>query len=84
MKNEKKRQPGFLPAEITGEAVIQIIGNSEITVDGFKGIEDYTENEVVFRAGSFVLAVIGESLAIRYLSIHTIVVSGYICSVEYR
>ncbi len=84
MKNENKRQHSFLPAEISGEAVVQLLGNSEITVDGFKGIEDYTENEVVFRAGSFVLAVSGDALVIKFLSIHTIVIGGHIRSVEYR
>ncbi|MBQ1389425.1 MAG: YabP/YqfC family sporulation protein [Clostridia bacterium] len=73
-----------IPAEIAGEAVIQIIGNREITVDGFKGIEEYTDNEVVFHAGSFMLTVCGENLVIKFLSIHTIVIGGNIQEVRFN
>lgn len=67
-----------LPAEITDTPIIGMQGNREITVDGFKGIEEYSDTEVCFRAGNMTMTVSGSNLLIRYLSIHTIVISGNI------
>lgn len=73
-----------IPAEITDAPIIGMTGRREVTVDGFKGIEEYSEAEVTFRAGSELIAVCGTELVIKYMSLHTIVVGGRIGSVEFR
>ena len=82
-KKPRRRICDVLPAEITGAPVIGMSGNHEITVDGFKGIEEYSESELSFRAGDMTISVCGEALVIRYLSLHTIVVCGSISRVEF-
>ncbi len=72
-----------LPAEITDTPIIGMQGNREITVDGFKGIEEYTDTEVCFRTAAMMITVYGSNLLIRYLSIHTIVISGNIKNVSF-
>ncbi len=62
---------------------INIIGNREITVDGFRGIEDFSESEVTFCAGNMLICIGGSDLIIRYMSVHTIVVAGKITSIKF-
>ena len=86
-KNEKdsaKRISDVIPSAIIDSPIIGMTGNKEITVDGFKGIVDYTETSVSFKAGSVIMTVGGGGLSIRYLSVHTIVISGEITAVEFN
>ncbi len=71
------------PEILASMPVIALTGNKEITVDGFKGIEEYSELSVSFKAGSLLMTVIGCDLSIRYMSLHTIVIAGEIKSVEF-
>ena len=82
--NENRKNLGeLLPPEITGAPVISISGRREITVDGFRGIEEYTEDSVTFKAGKTVISVGGNDLIIRFMSLHTIVIAGYIIKIEF-
>ncbi len=82
-EKNSRRLTDVLPAELTDTPIIGMTGNREITVDGFRCVEEYTETEITFRAGCFLMTVRGISLAIRFLSLHTIVVSGEISAVEF-
>ncbi len=72
-----------IPAELGDTPIIFMTGSREMTVDGFHGIIDYTENELTFGAGAGTITVTGFDLAIRYMSLHTIVVGGDIKNVEF-
>ena len=58
-RNEKssRKLSDVIPAELTDTPIIGMTGNSEITVDGFRCVEDYSENEISFRAGCFLMTV---------------------------
>lgn len=83
-RNEKsgRRLSDVIPAEITDTPIIGMTGGREMTVDGFRGVEDYSEDEIRFRAGAYMITVRGGALTIRYLSLHTIVIAGEITAVE--
>ena len=70
-------------SEILDGSMIAIVGRREITVDGFGGIEEYSEREISFKAGGKRVTVCGSELEIRYMSIKTIVVAGVIDSVSF-
>lgn len=86
--NDKKTPSAIgsdvIPSQITGDPVIGLTGDREITVDGFRFINDYSENSVAFCAGKLTINVIGCGLMIRYISPHTIVIAGGINSVEFQ
>ena len=85
--DEGRRRSGcfsdVIPSELTDTPIIGMTGSREITVDGFRGIEEYTEREVTFRAGSGIITVCGTELVIKFMSLHTIVIGGRICSVNF-
>ncbi len=83
MKITERESTDVIPSNILDTPIIAMTGSRELTVDGFRGIEDYTENELCFRAGALVVTVTGFDLTIRYLSVHTIVVVGDIRSIEF-
>ena len=73
-----------IPSQITDTPIINMTGSREMTVDGFRGIEDYADNELSFRAGALLVTVTGFDLSIRYVSLHTIVLCGDIRSVVFE
>ncbi len=85
-KREKKpcrRISDVIPAELTDTPIIGMTGRKEITVDGFRGIEEYSGLGISFRAGNLVISVHGQELVIKYMSLHTIVVGGEISGVDF-
>ena len=73
----------ILPAEFTGMPTIQLIGSREFTLDGCKGIAEYSDYAIKIRTSCGVVCICGHRLNIRYLSINSVVVEGRISSVEF-
>lgn len=68
---------------ITDYPIIQIMGNSEINIENHKGIlEFHTDNlKLSSKLGDIIIT--GNSLQIRVINQHDIIVTGKIISVQY-
>lgn len=73
----------FLPPELVGMPTMQICGNREITLDGCKGIIEYSDFEIKMRTANGGVSVFGKNLNIKYLSINSVVIEGKIRAVEF-
>ena len=73
----------MIPAELSDIPIINMNGSRDITVDGFKGIEEYSDDSVSFRVSGGLMTVVGGELTIKYMSLHTIVIAGKIKRVEF-
>ncbi len=71
-------------APILGSAPItEILSNKEITIDGCKGVAEYTECFISLNTSNGVITVNGRDLHIRYLSTSSVVIAGTVSSVEF-
>lgn len=62
---------------------IEFNANSEVIVDGNKGVLQYNGNVVKLSCGALVLKFTGDNLSIRSQSFEQIIVSGQIVSLEF-
>lgn len=73
-----------LPKEGLGAAAaINIIGREEISVEGYKGILEYTENIVRLNTDKFIIKITGADLSIGIVAEEYINIKGLISGVEY-
>ena len=63
---------------------VKIIGNKELTIDGFKGIVEYSENIIKVKTACGIVAVSGFDLNIKYLSVTAMVIEGAITDISYE
>ncbi len=83
MNSEKKLQ-SIVPYELTNRPVSEIIGNRQLTVEGCKGIEEYTEVLIKVKTTDGTLAAYGSDLNIKLLSTSAVIVGGVINRVEFE
>lgn len=62
---------------------IELKGNRELILEGCKKIEEYDENIVKIKVSDMWVSVFGKNLKIRCLTPDSLIVSGFICSVEF-
>ena len=68
-----------IPLEgITAIPNAQMVGNSQLSIDGCIGIKKYEPNEIVIRAKDYVLTVNGSSLNMMTFSGGRVTIRGYI------
>ncbi len=73
-----------LPYGIVKSSVhIEINSNREAIIDGSNGILEYNENCIRVNTGKMIVAFKGRGLFIRCLSDCSMVIEGYINSIEY-
>lgn len=73
-----------LPADLfSGMLHIEMSGNREAVVDGCRGILVYDENIIRLNAGRCKLQFCGRGLCIRNLTRESVIISGFITSVEF-
>lgn len=73
-----------LPKDGGGVAtVVHTINNSEISVEGFLGIIQYTDEHVKLNTPKFILAINGKGLCIEEISTEFIRICGTVSGVEY-
>lgn len=62
---------------------IELSGNTSVTVDGCKGVLEYSKTQIRISLGDCSLQLQGRGLDLRYISPTTLVIDGFICSLEY-
>lgn len=79
-ENNKK----ILPQELMGNLpVIEITGNSQVLIEGSKGILQYENELIKINTNTMVIAFTGRGLNLKSISKTTVIVQGYITSVEF-
>ncbi len=73
----------ILPAELTHIPTLQIIGSRELTLDGCKGIAEYSDYAVMIKTACGLISVSGQKLNIKYLSVNSVVIEGKISGIEF-
>ena len=63
---------------------IEAEGNREISVDGCRGILEYTQDKVRLNAGKLIITFVGDNMEIKAYSEIQTVISGNILSVEFE
>ena len=89
-ENRARRQVGqiakFLevPANsVIGGAHIEMNGNRELFIEGCRGVVEYTETIIRVATADGGIKVIGRGMNLRNLTPDTLLVEGYILSVEF-
>lgn len=83
-KNQQKRK--FFPdikALAKNLPAIEFSGNKEAIVEGSKGILEYTTELIRINTGGMIVVFSGRGLNIKCLTTTSIVIKGYIKSVEF-
>ena len=60
----------------------QLVGDSELSIDGCAGIKKYETTEIIIRAKDFVLKISGSSLNMMTFSGGRVTIRGYISKYE--
>ncbi len=63
---------------------IEAEGNREISVDGCKGILEYTQEKIKINAGKLIIVFTGEEMEIKTYSEIQTVISGNILGIEFE
>ncbi len=72
-----------IPLEgITSIPNAQLVGDSELSIDGCAGIKKYETTEIIIRAKDFVLKISGSSLNMMTFSGGRVTIRGYISKYE--
>lgn len=82
----KKKVASFLQVPIGTISSVprfEISGNREVIIDGCKSILVYDENLVKLNTGKMITSFFGRSLTIRSLTPDSLVVEGFITSIEF-
>ena len=58
----------------------QLIGNTQLSIDGCVGIKKYKDDEIIIRCKSFILFISGASLSMITFSQGRVSIKGYIKS----
>lgn len=85
MKRQKKRKPtqsNILMDKISG-VNMNICGNREVIFEGSRGIVEYNENSIKINTGKYIVAFSGRGLHIRCMNEFSLVIAGFITSIEY-
>lgn len=62
---------------------IEIKGNREVIVEGCKSILHYDENVVKVNMNKMIVSFFGRNMEIKYLTSDSLVIRGFITSIEY-
>ena len=72
-----------LPTELTNGTIMEICSDKQITIDGCKGISEYSDFTIKIKTANGLVAVSGRYLSIKYLSVSSVVIEGKILNVEF-
>ena len=83
--NEKKvkKLPSFCKDMINISPYLEFSSNREVILDGCKGILEYQSEIIRINTNKMVVAFKGRGLNIKCLTASSVVISGYITSVEF-
>lgn len=84
-ENEKKAKklPSFCKDMMNISPYLEFSSNKEVILDGCKGILEYQSEIIRINTNKMVVAFKGRGLNIKCLTASSVVISGYITSVEF-
>lgn len=83
-QNKKKKSIFTPPASmLINIPFIELCGNRQATIEGSKGILEYTEEVIRINTGNMVISFCGRNLNIKCLNASALVVEGYFTSIEF-
>lgn len=83
---EKGALPPLLempPSILPDYAQLELYGNRELVIDGCKGILEYSEELIRLNLGKNLTKITGRSLQIKCMTASSVVIEGYILSLEF-
>lgn len=88
----EKEEGGFIKSSLfsgleklkPSSVFIEMRGNTEVTIEGCKGILEYDSALIRVSVGTASVAIKGRGLTIKCLSIGSVVISGVITGIEYE
>ena len=83
-RKNKKKLPVFGKELVGLSPFMQFSSNREVTVDGCKGILEYCTESIRINTGKLIVAFNGRGLNIKCMTETSVVVCGYITSVEFH
>ncbi len=72
------------PGTLSRTCNMQIAGNREVLVDGCRGLVEYGDEKIRINVGNGIVQFVGRGLEIKSLSSTSVVIVGYIMSVEFE
>lgn len=82
--NSGKNFSDIVPFELTNRPVTEIIGNRHLTVEGCRGIEEYTDIYIKVKTSDGIISAYGTKLNISLLNRSAVTVEGYINRIEFE
>ncbi|MCI9440869.1 MAG: sporulation protein [Ruminococcus sp.] len=68
---------------VLGASVVTILGDSEVCIENYRGIVEYTECLIRVQTKGKQLRLHGRNLQIEYYTNDEMKITGHICSLEY-
>lgn len=78
-----KKLPSLCKDIMVAAPFLQFNSNKEVTLDGCRGILEYQKEIIRVNTGKMVVAFKGRNLNIKCLTTSSVVIGGYITSVEF-
>ena len=78
-----KKMSGYMTDNVLNPVHIEMRSNREFVMEGCEKIEEYDENIVKVAACKMTISLFGKNLEIRCLNPDSLIVSGFICSIEF-
>ena len=82
-RNKKSYLSDVLGEMLGSKPTIEISGNNRMTVEGIRGILEYSKIQIRVSIGKMSLQIKGRGLNLKCISPTSIVVEGFILTVEY-
>lgn len=67
-----------------GDMIITIIGTSEVTIENYKGIIEYTKESVIIQGKHSTLSLTGKDFLIEYFTNDDMKIEGHIECIQYK
>jgi len=81
---EKVAEVLDLPADIMGDVpIITVTGNSDIKIEAYRGIIEYSDICIRLNTAHFMLRITGKNLELKSVAIEYIHIKGQISGVEF-
>lgn len=81
--SEIKKVNSYMKDNVLSSVHIEMRSNRELILEGCQKIEEYDENVVKIKVPKMWISVFGRNLELRCLTSDSLIVSGFISSVEF-
>lgn len=68
---------------LSGTSQMEIVGNKEVTIDGTQGVLEYSDDCIRVSTGKMIIKFNGRNLSIKGLDSETLIITGYLLSIEF-